>query len=467
MRFSSKVNISRIDATVLVVTVGLVAAIIGTILLGDRVGVVVVDTSPSTTVASTTPIVVRFNQAMNRDAVPLFFQVEPTVTGAFDWNGNTLTFRPTQALQPGTSYTVTLHSGMESDAGRKLLEDVRFMFSVRFPQIAYLSPGDSSAPANMWIASVANPSDTRQMTFSPTGITSFSISPEGNQVAFAERNGLQSEIKLLDLETGALLQLTNCVESRCERPVWSPIGDRIAYERVEFNNDLASLGIGFSRSRIWVINLTSNPATTTTLFRDTQILGMSPVWSSDGNRIALYDMTQPGVRIYDFSQDRHVIIPSTWGAAGSISPDGTLLALPAMQQDASGMNPHLRLINLDTDEVRAITLPTGLASEEVAAWSPNGQFLAFSTRSTNRGTTQGDELYLLDVTTLQLRPLITEANYTIGAVLWDATGTNLLIQRSQVDTQETTSLPEVWLYNLSTSTLSHAVTNAFNAQWIP
>jgi len=466
------IQFTRLDVTVLSISVALLAATFLTILAGDRVGITITGLAPSGITSSTSPIVIRFSQVMNRSSVTQHFQIQPPVTGSFDWNGSTLTFRPTQPLQPGSQYTVTLRSGMESEGGSQLLNDVSFSFSIRNLRIAYLAPANSSTPANIWIASLIEPSDVQQITFSPTGITSFSVSPSGNQIAFAERSdGGRSDIKMLDLETDALLQLTNCTDSRFERPIWSPTGNLVAYERVDFNSDLATAGVNISPSRVWLVDLSANPMTTYPLFNDSQMLGHSAVWSANGGRIAVYDIREPGVRIHDIAQGTDIVIRSNYGTAGFLSPDGTQLVLPEVEGDTTGMNSHLQLINLNTQDTRPISLPADLVSENVAAWSPNGQWLAISRRSTNPSDPHGEQLYLVDVSSLRLQLIITEANYRNPFLFWDATGTRLLLQRSLqpsgADTAANTSLPEIWIYNMATSTLTQMVTNAFNARWLP
>jgi Tol biopolymer transport system component len=467
------IQFTRFDVTVWSICLGLLGATFLAILAGDRVGITITDSAPSGMTSSTSPIVIRFSQFINRDSFSQHFQIQPPATGSFNWNGSTLTFRPAQPLQPGSQYTVTLRSGMESEGGRQLLNDFSFSFSVRNVQIAYLAPADSSLPANIWIASLNEPSDVRQITFSPTGITGFDVSPTGNQIVFAERNGSTglSDIKMLDLETDALVQLTNCTDSRCERPIWSPTGNLVAYERVDFNSDLAAAGVNISPSRVWLVDLSANPITTYPLFNDSQILGHSAVWSANGGRIAVYDRREPGVRIYDIAQGTNIVIRSNYGTAGFLSPDGTQLVLPEVEEDTTGMNSHLQLINLITQAIRPISLPTDLVSENVAAWSPNGQLLAISRRSTNPSDPPGEQLYLVDVLSLRLQLLITEANYRNAVFFWDATGTRLLLQRSLqpggANTAANTSLPEIWIYNMPTSTLTQTVTNAFNPRWLP
>lgn len=468
------IRFTRLDVTVWSICLGLLAATLLTILVGDRVGITVLSFSPSGIISSTSPVVIRFSQIMNRDSVIQHFQVQPAITGTFSWNGTVMTFTPTVAWQTGLEYTVTLKSGAESESGRQVLNDLQFTFNVRYARIAYLSPADNSAPSNIWIASLMNPSDMQQITFSPTGITSFDVSPTGSQIVFAERNGSTglSDIKMLDLETDALVQLTNCVDNRCEHPRWSPNGSIIAYERIDFNTDLGNVGLPFantglasSPSRIWLINLTSEPLTNYLLFADNQKLGYLPVWSAHGNQIAVYDRSIPGVRIYDFVQNQEISLPSLYGVPGFLSPDGTQLILPEVARDETGMNPHLQIIDLATRQSTSLSTAADRVSEQMAAWRPDGRAIVIARRNLSNGN-GGDQLYLVDAATLQTRPLIMDMNYVNEFFSWDPEGVRIIIQRSPRNEFET-SAPGIWMYNTGTNQLLLVAANAFNPRWVP
>jgi Tol biopolymer transport system component len=468
------IRFTRLDVTVWSICLGLLAATFLTILVGDRVGITILGYSPSGITSSTSSVIIRFSQIMNRSSIIQHFQTQPEITGTFSWNGTGMTFTPTETWQTGQQYTITLKAGAESESGRQVLSDLQFSFNVRYARIAYLSPADNSAPSNIWIANLVDPSDVRQITFSSTGITSFDVSPTGSQIVFAERNGSTglSDIKMLDLETDALVQLTNCVDNRCEHPRWSPSGTTIAYERIDFNSDsgniglpLANTGLASSPSRIWLIHLTTEPPTNDLLFNDNQKLGYLPVWSADGNQIAVYDRSIPGVRIYDFVQNQEISLPSLYGVPGFLSPDGAQLILPEVARDDMGMNPHLQIITLSTQEITPLSTAADLVSEQVAAWRPDGQTLVIARRNLN-DQHRGDQLYLLDAATLQTQPLVMDADYVNEFFYWDPEGVRIIIQRVSRDEFETLA-PEVWIYDTGTNELSLVATNAYNPRWIP
>src|SRR5450755_1528657 len=101
-------HFTSLDRAVIVVIVLLIGLISATILLGDRVGVLLTQISPLGDAHSTSDISIRFNEAMDHDSVSAHFHIEPALQGALSWSGSTLTFKPAAALKPGSAYTVLL-----------------------------------------------------------------------------------------------------------------------------------------------------------------------------------------------------------------------------------------------------------------------------------------------------------------------------------------------------------------------
>ena len=73
----------------------------------------------------------------------------------------------------------------------------------------------------------AGPFSTVRHTYS-----SLAVSPDGTRVAVTIGGGLERDIALLDVARGELVRLTSG-EGHRERPVWTPDGQRLAYERRE------------------------------------------------------------------------------------------------------------------------------------------------------------------------------------------------------------------------------------------
>ena len=156
-------------------------------LLGDRVGVQVVTVAPQSDAHSTSPITLRFSETMDHDSVAAHLQTDPAIEGTLAWNGSTLNFHPAAALQPGSTYTVSVEPGAVSDSGRA--SDRRVSPQLQRHAAAHrLSYPADDAPHNMWIADPVHPDQARQVTNSPTGIDDYSVSPDGTRLAFVEAN---------------------------------------------------------------------------------------------------------------------------------------------------------------------------------------------------------------------------------------------------------------------------------------
>lgn len=469
-------SITRFDRVVAGVVVVILAAIGLTIALGDRVGVTVLRVAPLGEGHSSSPIAITFAEPMDHASVEQRLSTDPPIQGRFSWNGPTVSFQPNAALLPGSSYTVTLDSGARADSGRELLTSHRFSFSVAPLRVAYLYPADG-AVQNIWVVDPRTPESAQQITHSPTGIFDFSVSPDGTQVAFSEANALQGtfDIKLLDLETGGLRQLTNCADASCTNPVWNPNGQVIAYERVDYNSDFKGLDqaaapIGQSPARVWLIDLQSSPATTRPLFSELQRLGYSPQWSADGKRIALYDRSTIATLVYDQTDGQTYGVPNTSGVPGALSPDGSRLAYTeTVLIDGGGSRSTLQVVDLASGSQKQLTSADQEISDSRAQWSPDGKVLAVARQDPT--VVRGIQIYFVDPQTGDATLFTKEPRYANALFWYDPTGTQLLVQRfpelgedMQPDPQ---ARPEIWTFDISSGRGEKIATNGYIPHWIP
>lgn len=462
-------RLTRFDLIVIAAIAVLIAGISVTILLGDRVGVTLERVTPLGMARSTNRITLQFSETMNRDTVTERLRFEPELPGSVSWNADTLIFTPEEAMPPGTGYTVTLEAGAQSDSGREVLSEYQFSFTVRTPRIAYLFPADDF-PQNVWIVDPLVPDSAEQITFSPTGVYDFAISPDGSSIAFAENNpDGTNDIKLLNFETGALTQLTNCPDSACTTPTWRPDGNTIAYERIDFNSDLAGQ-VGNSPTRVWILDLTVTPPTTRPLFSELQILGFNAQWSADGSRIAVFDASAGTILVYDFNDSTLIGIPSRAGSSGALSPDGRRLVFPETAIiEGSGARTYLRVADLDSSEVIYLSTPDDGTDDRRAQWRPDGEVLAVSRR--NEAEIRGTQLYLVDPVTGAAERLTNDPRYANDFFWWDPTGTQLVIQRfPELDENmqpNNLGRPEIWTLNTETGEMIQAAVNGFVPRWVP
>lgn len=470
----SSSRVSAFDRVIALAILLLIGAIVGVIALGDRVGVTVDRAAPLGTAHSTSRIVMQFSDAMQRDTVESRLRIEPDVPGEFAWSANTLIFRPTAAMTPGDTYTVTLDAGASAQGGRLVLSAYTFSFTVGTPRIAYLYPADGF-PQNIWVADPLDPQSAYQLTDSPSGIYDFAVSPDGTQIAFSENTTSgTNDIKVIDLETGALTQLTNCVDSACTSPEWRPDGSLIAYARVDFNSALADQGVGASPSRIWLVDPLVSPPVTRPLFNELQILGFGQQWSADGSRIAVFDSATAAILVYNFDDGSIIGVPSRAGSSGALSPEGTRLVYPEVTLiETVGTRTSLRSADLASGEVGFISTPDDPVDDQRAAWSPDGRFLAIARRDELFARTY--QIYLVEMDGItpvgEPRRITDDPRYANNFFRWDPTGTQLVIQRfPELDENmqpNNLGRPEIWTVDVASGELTRIAENGFIPRWIP
>lgn len=479
--------LSRFDKMVLLVVVVLAAGIGVTILLGDRVGVTLDRVGPLGVARSTAPILLQFSEPMNHDSLTgrlRVVEVQPgtaaetlqesdviaPVAGDLRWNGKTALFQPAAALIPGATYAVIMDKGVASETGREVLSEYRFSFQVRRPRIAYLGPA-SGTPYNIWIADPTDPTSAEQVTFAPSGIFNYSVSPDGSKIAFSERNSSTgtSDIKLLDLDSGGLQQLTNCIDADCTTPVWRPDGKVIGYERVELNGNFTEMDV--SPTRVWLLDLSTTPASTRPLFSDSQMLGYGLQWSADGNRITVFDYNSQGILFHQFEPESTIVIPSRYGSVGALSPDGTQVVYPEVLLTESEARSYLQLVDLETQDIRPMTSLDDPIDDDTAAWSPDGKRLAIGRRYLDDRFTRGKQLYLMNPDDGSAEELLVDPLYQMGSFAWNPNGTQLVLQRfpdpMAMEDPNNPSKPEIWVIDVNTKALTKIAEDAFYPRWVP
>jgi Tol biopolymer transport system component len=278
------------------------------------------------------------------------------------------------------------------------------------------------------------------------------------------------DIKMLDVDTGGIEQLTNCADSECKTPVWRPDGQLIAYERIDLNSSLGNQ-VGASPTRIWIIDLSSTPATTRPLFDDSQILGYGVRWSADGTRISMFDYSSQGILVHDFRDSTNEIIPSKYGNPGELSPDGTKMIYPEITMANNEATSYLQIVDLVSNNIQRLTTPDDPVDDDNAVWSPDGKFLIVGRRYLDERMTRGRQIYEVNPVDSKAEPLIVDPDYQNGIFALDPTGTQIVLQRFPdpvaMNDMNNQGLPEIWTYDMQTKALVKVSDNAFVPRWVP
>ena len=327
--------------------------------------------------------------------------------------------------------------------------------------VVYLAPSDGY-PRNLVLTDLDS-GNSVQLTEAEDGVEDFAVSPDGSQIAYAHNDpDGTADIWVLRLRDGVTYPVTNCVKAICHAPAWKPDGSQIAYQRTEVGIGAA----GTSASRAWIVDLAT--LQTRLLFDDPQILGAQPAWDPTGRRIAVFDDSEPGIRVHDFVTQSDTIIESGQDVVGAFSPDGTRLVYPVLVRGALGQQfyTHLEMADLDALTRTSLSGPDDAPVEDGSAvWSPDGTKLLVARRALDEHFTPGKQIVLLDVATGEVTPLVVDASYNHAGMGWDAAGRQIVFQRFSL--VEENARPEVWVVDLHTGALRQVAENAFLPAWVP
>lgn len=324
------------------------------------------------------------------------------------------------------------------------------------PDILFLAPA-SAANANLYRLA-ANADTPQQLTNLSHGVFDYALSHNQQWVAYSAVNeaGL-ADIWALNLSTNQRRQLTNCavVEAHCTNPAWRADDAQLAYTRRELSERS-----GWSHTdRVWLVDFASGQSSL--LFDDLEVQTYGPKWSPVEERLGVVLVNQPGIVVYDFATETSLYIPGQESFVGVFSPDGSRLIYPALRTGAiNGYYTHLQMAYLNDFNAEGVYLSGPVetpAEDRSAAFHPDGQRVALARRYLDERYTTGTQVYILDVATLAVEPLIVDAAYNHASLSWSQDGDWLLMQRFHFEDQRA----ELWLYHVTDGSLQRVYTDAF------
>lgn len=323
------------------------------------------------------------------------------------------------------------------------------------PPVLYLAEDDAGL-LQLYLTHAPDWQPT-QLTQETAVILNYAAAPDGNQVAYAVNlpDG-SSQIKLLPLRNGRTGQpqtSLTCADAECAQPVWHPDGRRLLYERRVPPN--------FSRPQLWWLD-TETGETVLLLEKETAV-GSSARFSPDGTWVSLASSPDQGLLLYNFTDGRSLTFPSDVGTAVAWHPFGHQLLFQnsravvfhGANDDNHAEHSHdfavgisLYLATLGS----TATLPNdqllsedGAFNDGNAAWSPDGQWIAFGRRLAR--TSSGRQLWLMRADGSEARPLTTDMSQNYGPPSWSPDGRFLLFQ--QYNSATPNEPPTVWLLEIA------------------
>ena len=339
-------------------------------------------------------------------------------------------------------------------------------------RVAFMRTGGANV-ANIWLIDPET-GEEEQISFAPIGVRSFDVSADGQYIAYSARDFETNTVDIyrLDIDSGDLIRLTNCIEesSICDFPTWRADGMTIAYERS---------GMDGRDTRIWLLDVTQSPALSLPLLSDPTIGGNNAVWSDDGRYIGFYADLDDGQGILTYRLPDNPafdgelsFIPSGQGLVGEFSPDGSARVFPEVEINGPLVRSFLQIVFLNQAilQFQILTPSEADAFDRADDWHPEANTLAITRRYlSGDNVTSGFQVYLIDMNTYEISPLIFDPDYDHARTHWRPDGGMLLVQRVPVRRSiggQSPERSELWLYDMDDDTLTRLTERAYLPQWV-
>jgi len=226
-----------------------------------------------------------------------------------------------------------------------------------------------------------------------------SMAPDGQSVVYSSNESGEYAVHDMDLASGASRRLTYLGDDYA--PAVSPDGRQVVF----VHND-------GQRQTLWVVE--RGGGTARALAATTGGDGWDPVWSPDGGQILFASSRAGGVQLFvaeaDGSSVRQVTDVDGLRGRSDWSPDGAFLATYA----GSAWRREIILLGLDGS---ILAQPTQGGNNLAPSFSPDGEWIAFTSYRDRYGDDHGCEIYVMRVDGSDLRRL-TDNDYCDWQPRW-------------------------------------------------
>ncbi len=425
----------------------LLALIVGlVILLGEGAGVRVrTDLPEDGIVGPFQTVTFTFSDKISAEIASDLITLDPIHEGYLqsvdDYN---IRFVPIKPYERDITYTFKVIPGEINSTTREVKEVHRWEVHVRDPRVAFVISAEGQS--GIWSMDSSG-GDVKRLTDETVKVLSFDVAQSGG-----------IDLWRVSRDGGDASLLLDCGFDRCTTPVIAPGDTRIAYSREAAG---PTPDLPFGSPRIWVVDLVSGA--NQAVYEDQSILGYSPVWSPDANRLASFDGLSDFINLIDFQTGEHLLFPSSTGGPITWAPDSTRFMYTTFEQTEQGGRTLVKLADLSTSET--LTFIGEKDAYDYAyysvAWSPREDRAVLSLRASEDEPTQ--VLWVFDPSLLDGVVIAGDPEYTYNSPQWDPWGSALLFQQFKLRGQYT---PEISIWHDGTN-LSAVIAEGIMPQWLP
>ena len=278
----------------------------------------------------------------------------------------------------------------------------------RLDQSGILYIGRDKANLRQLFLTTLNGGPPQPLTQEAFGITDFALAPNGQSVAYTALRGTSgTDLWQINLDGNNHRKLVDCQEATCAQGIWSPDGQRLVYQRLTIAAEDAIRG----SNSLWWLDLSTGE--TGPVFQDEQLPGYSPRWSPDGRWLSYVSPGVSGLQLYNLQNGQNHVIPNRAGSAVVWSPDSDAIVVSDVIEQDGQFVTHLLRFDLPDETLTNLSNGAKVVDSN-AAWSPDGEWIAFVRRElTDEAKSAGDNLWLMRPDGTDARPLTQENRYRL------------------------------------------------------
>lgn len=368
-----------------------------------------------------------------------------------DLAGGVLSIVPAQPLLPGPHRLIVL-SGVQSTSGATVAADLTFELTVREPQILFTR--QQGGRMELFVLTAGGP---KQLS-GEEQVVDYSAEPHGQGVLYSAANAAGgTDLWWVDRGGASRQRWLDCGQDICSQPAWSPAGDRFAFSR----RPPAAAG-GTGRDRVWTA--ARGGAEAAPLYQDPMRHGNSPSWSPDGRWLSFYDLEAQAVILLDLDTVSEQVLPSGAGVGAVWSPAGDRLLFLVLDL-SQGSPRHLLYRVTPASETSELALhpEDGWQDVGLPAWSPSGEWLAFSAQRLGGGRARS--LWRTAADGSGAVEIAADPEISYGGPTWSPAGDRLLFQRFPLTGSD--ARPDLMVWPSGADSAQLEIAGAGSGGWLP